>query len=375
MALLLGAYLLTFSACKDDKDDPKPAQGIVTPVYGEHFSVAVDGNKVTLACTMEDATSVIWKLNNKEYTQKTLTVDIPVKGTYSVVLEVSADGLTYLASEPHEFKVEESDLSFLNEGIWKALTGGPDNGKVWVLDLERKYFHAIADYYGDKEAGAEDKDAWGPWGGGYVSEYDLGGEISFNGATSEVTLKFNGETTKGIFNFVPQIRPASDDYIENATENKLDLWQTGFVDGPYKYLDLSDEIGTVQFPAGMHFPLDSARFYNDAAKGENTVHPSQFLPADLENCDIVHLSEYAMVVRVKRSYEGDDDAPCWMLYNFVVKGHVYEEKEDAVEPIDTEFDLTSLVGVWKVSPNQAAGWVSWEDNELYDAWETRRYVG
>lgn len=374
MALILGAFLLTFSACKDDDDNGGSVEkGVVKPVYGEHFSVSVIGNNVTLACTMEAATSVIWQLNNKEYTSKTQTVNLPVKGEYSVILEVSADGLTYLASEPYTFEIENSDLSFLAHGIWKALTGGPENGKVWVLDLEQKYFHAIADYYGDAEAGAIAKDAWGPWGGGYVSDYDLGGSISFDGATSTVTLAFNGETKSGTFSFAPVQRPAAADYLTYDTELQFDLWETGFVNGPYNYLPLSDSIGTVQLPDGFHFPLDSARFYNDAAAGKNTVNPSQFVAADLERCDIVHVSDSAMVVRVKRSYEGDDESKSWMLYNFIVKDYVYpeKEKEELFPTIDTSFDGADLNGTWELSPNQACGWVNWANNELFNTWETR----
>ncbi len=142
----MSVSVLFFTACKDDKTDEPTKQTLVKPVYGEHFTVQVDGNNVILACTMEAAAAVIWSVNDKEYSEKTVTVNIPTKGTYAVVLSVSSDGLTYLESDPYEFEIETSDLSFLESGFWKDLTGGPEGGKVWVLDMEGSNFHAMEDY-------------------------------------------------------------------------------------------------------------------------------------------------------------------------------------------------------------------------------------
>ncbi len=152
-----------------------------------------------------------------------------------------------------------------------------------------------------------------------------------------------------------------------GTDNKFDLWETGFVNGPYKYLDLSDEIATVKMAEGLHFPLDEGRFYNDY---HETIK-GQFLTEDLETCDIVHIQDNAMVVRVKRSYEGDGETKCWMFYNYIVKGYEYEVKEDPVEPINTDFNAADLVGTWKLSEGATGGWCSWAEVELYDYWTER----
>lgn len=369
MTLLMSVSVLFFTACKDDKkDDPKQST-LVKPVYGEHFSVSVDGNDVTLACTMEAAAAVIWAVNDKEYTEKTVTVNIPTQGTYSVVLSVSADGLSYLESDPYEFEIETSDLTFLESGFWKDLTGGPEGGKVWVLDMEGAYFHAMEDYYGDAEAGAANADAWGPFGGGVTGGPNdaLGGEISFDGATGTVTLTYDGETKSGQFSLDVKARPSAEDYMTYATDVKFDLWETGFVNGPYKYLDLSDEIATVKFDEGLHFPLDQKRFYND----EHETIKGQFLPADLETCDIVHIQDNALVLRVKRTYEGDEESKCWMFYNYIVKGYEYEEKPEAVVPVVEGFEASELVGSWKLASATTVAWIGWEENNIFDLWETR----
>lgn len=363
--LLMSVSVLFFTSCEDDKKNEDKGK-LVKPVYGEHFTVTVDGNNVTLACTMEAATAVIWAVNDKEYTQKTEIVPIPLAGTYSVVLSVSSDGLTYIDSDPYEFEVETTDTSFLESGFWKDLTGGPEGGKVWILDLKKEYFHAIADYYGDNEAGAIGEDAWGPWGGGYVSEEDLGGEISFNGITGTVTLKFDGETKTGQFSLDVKTRPAAEDYMTYGTDKKFDLWEDGFKNGPYKYLELSDEIATVKFAEGLHFPLDKDRFYNE----DNEVFKSQFLPEDIETCDIVHISDNALVLRVKRTYEGDKENKCWMLYNYIVKGYEYEKVIPEV-PVVEGYQAADLVGTWKVAPATTVAWIGWEENNIFDTWATR----
>lgn len=365
MALLLGAVLLTFTGCKDDDDggDKK----LVKPVYGTHFTTTVSGNTVTLECTMAAATSVIWEINDKEYTANPQAVDIPIMGTYPLVLSVSEDGLSYLTSDTVDVIIPTTNTKFLEHGLWKALTGGPDGGKTWVLDLKKEYFHAIADYYGDEDAGATGSNAWGPWGGGFVSEYDMGGSISFDGATATATLVWNGKTTTGKFSFEVVERPTSEEYINYGSgTTDLDLWEDGFINGPYSYLSLSDSIGKMQLEAGMHFPLDSGRWYNNAAKGENTFHDTQFLPEDVEKIDIVHLSDSALVLRVKRTYEKDEDpSKCWMLYNYIVKGYNYDTFVAPDRPAtsgqleDGTYKLAEIPGYY----------YNWRTSAIQDSWD------
>ncbi len=384
LTVLLSVLMLTFvTSCNDDGDDPKPVSK--TPVLNENFSFVVTGNDVVFTTTL---TGSVWFTNVTAVTDYnavdgTVTVNIPLKGSYPFTCSALVDGQTYTSDE-FTVAIENDDFTFLSDGIWKALTGGSGGNKVWVLDIEKKFFHAIADYYGDEDAGATGQNAWGPWGGGYVSEYDLGGEISFNGEEGTVLLKFNGETKNGSFTFETFDRPAAADYLNYGSGvTTYDLWNDGFVNGPYKYLPLSEQMGTMHLSEGLHFPLDSARFYNDAIKGLNTVNPSQFLEEDLRNCDIVHLSDSAMVVRIKRSFEGDNDNKCWMLYNFIVKGYEYAKEEFTyTEPIKTSFTQADLVGTWKYA-NMPQGWIAWAaagnkgtniPAHMFGMWDTREQV-
>lgn len=369
LAVLLGVLMLTFvTSCKDNGDDPEPVSNI--PVLNEDFSFVVNANDVVFSTTL---TGSVWFTDVTAATDYnavdgTVSVNLPLAGSYPFTCSILLDGVTY-TSEQFSVTIESDDLSFLESGIWNALTGGVDGGKVWILDIEKKYFHAIADYYGDEDAGATGKDVWGPWGGGYVSNYDLGGEISFNGVDKTVTLVYNGETKNGTFTFDVYDRPASADYVNYGTgATTFDLWADGFGEfSPYKYLTLSEQMGTMHLSEGLHFPLDSARFYNDAVKGSNTVNPSQFLDEDLRNCDIVHLSDSAMVVRVKRSFEGDDPNKCWMLYNFIVKGYEYTDDFVAPDRPATEGNLEN--GTYKLA--EIPGYYySWFDLSIGDTWET-----
>lgn len=342
-------------------DEPKKKDGddSFQPVLNENFSFELSGNNVNFTT---EITGNVWvTVNDTDYSfeDQKVTVNLPKAGTYTFTCSSLGSG-DILTSDPFEVEISQDDLSFLSGGMWKYLTGGPDGGKIWVLDLETKYFHAIADYYGDAEAGATDGDAWGPWGGGYVSEYDLGGEISFDGVSGQATMKFNGATETGNFTFTPKERPAASDYMTYATETQFDLWETGFVNGPYSYLPLSDSIATVEFTGEVHFPLDSSRYYNNAAGGENGVNASQFLDEDLKKVDIVHLSDSALVLRVKRTYEGDDESKVWMLYNYIVKDYTYSKEQFTYsEPVDADFAQADLEGTWQYTAIPF-DWVGWK---------------
>ncbi len=362
MTVLFSALIIVFmNSCKDDNNDSEDDDTSSVPVLNEDFSFDVDGNDVAF---YTELSGTVWFIDcttgsQIDVTDGAASTTISTAGSYPFTCNTLISGATY-ASDTFYVDIETTDLSYLDEEIWQALCG-ENNDKVWVLDLEEVYFHAIADYYGDDEAGATGAAAWAPWGGGYVSDYDLGGEISFNGETKTVTLTYNGETQTGTFSFDTYIRPESSDYVDDYTDDPdFDLWDAGFTNGVYSYLPLSDSMGTMSLPDGFYFPLDSARFYNDAVIGKNTVNASQFLAEDLETIDIIHVSDSALVVRVKRTYEGDDENKCWMLYNYIVKDYDYPEGTTYAMPVLSNYSSSDLVGTWVYDTVVSQDWTSWE---------------
>ena len=310
-ALLLGALAVSFTACKTEEPDV-----FGKPVRDKDFTVTVTGNNVVAKCSNTAMTSVLWEVSTGvQSTDKEATFYVPIAGEYNLVLSVSNGG-DYVSSDTIPFTIATSDVTLFESGIWKNLTGGPNATKHWVLDVEKKFFHNPIDFYGDAEAGlGADGKSWGPWGG--TSIYDWGGtpeegEIAFDALTGEVTVTIDGVTKTGKYSFNVIDRPA--DFITPALADGQTLWGN-MLTGKYNYLGgLSAKMGDIKFASGLRFPMDRGRITNDA----NTTNPSQFLTSDLENVTILHCSDSALIVRVKRTYEGDKESKCWLLYNFRV---------------------------------------------------------
>lgn len=347
LPILLGFVAVLFTAC----DKEEVAATFHKPVVNTDFTVTVDGNNVILACTMEKATSFLWEASTGDQsTQKLDTLYVPMQGSYYVKLSV-ANGGDYLTSDSVAFEIASTDVAIFESGVWKALTGGVGVTKTWVLDTQKKYFHNPVDFYGDEEAGGSATNVWGPWGGFAISDPELG-EIKFDATSGIATLVMDGVTTSGKYTLNPYERPA--DFVTlTANNGGVSLWEN-MITGKYSYLGtLSAQVADLHLPAGVRFPLQIGRMTNDG----NLVHPSQFLTEDLENVMIMHASDSALVIRVKRSFEKDGDSKCWMLYNYVVKEYNYPVKV-FTEPVKTTFAKADLVGTWKYAP-VPVDWISW----------------
>jgi len=336
--------------------------------------------------------SSVWVTNTvsnvtTDFVDGVCNVFLPKAGTYAFTCSDLINGQTY-TSEPFNIVIDQDDLSFLNTGIWKALTGGADGNKVWVLDIadvvtttiddagvesntsvkKSSYFHNPLDFYGEEGIGGNDNGAWGPWGG--TSIYDWGGtpengEITFDGVGGTVKLTVDGVETSGTFTMTNYDRnpnfltiPAA-----NAGGTDMSLWDYMLEKTGYKSLgSLSSEMGNVAFSDGLRFPMDIGRLTND----DNATNPSQFLDEDLKNVTIMHCSDSGLIVRVKRTYEGDSESKCWLLYNYVVKGYSYS-KPSLTHPVKTNLTTADFVGTWKVTA-VPIDWISWATKDLISAW-------
>lgn len=374
VALLLGVMAVSFTACKTEEPE-----AFGKPVKDKDFTVTVTGNNVALSCTNATMTSVLWEVSDgTQSTDKNATVYVPVAGEYNVVLSVSNGG-DYVSADTVKFTIASSDAAYFSTGIMKALTGGASVKKTWVLDSTKKLFHKPVDFYGDAAAGASaDGTSWGPWGGLDIPDPELG-EISFDALTGQVTLILDGVTTSGKYSLKKYDRP--DDIMNPKLASGLTLWQNMLTDpGKYAYLgSLSAQMADVKLPSGVHFPLQIGRMTNDG----NTTYPSQFLTSDLENVTIIHASDSALVVRVKRTYEGDNESKCWMLYNFIVKEYTYvPEVFTYTQNLKTTFTATDLVGTWKFGASPV-DWINFytsgnkgttKEQTLLNNWATQAEV-
>ncbi|MDA3854348.1 MAG: hypothetical protein PF444_08945 [Bacteroidales bacterium] len=372
LATLLTAMMLVFVSC--DEDDPKGDSGdATTPVLNETFEYSVDGNDVHFTTTL---TGSAWILdietqNQYNFVNGEVSVNLPKKGVYEFSCNTLLSGVVS-ASEVFNVEIMETDLSFLETGIWNALTGGANVTKTWVLDSQASYYHCAYDFYGDAEAGADsDAKSWGPWGGFKVDDPEIG-SIVFDGVEGTATFTLDGVATTGQFNMT--VADRDPDFL--TLKNGNTLWEE-LEAGQYSYLaPLSPETAELTMAEGVRFPLNLDRVHNwNEDKESYATYPSQFLDADLRNVMIVHASDSTLVVRVKRSYEADEENKCWLLYNFIVNEFEYA-KPPKYATINTTITATDLEGTWNISPAQACGWTPWYENasanpELFNAWSDR----
>lgn len=381
-ALLLSVLAVSFMAC-----DPKEEDVFGKPVKDKDFTVTVNGNNLIVECTNKAMTSVLWEVNTGvQSTQKKDTLYFPIAGDYTILLSVSNGG-DYISADIVNFTIAATDAEYYNKGIWKALTGGAGVKKTWVLDIaefvtttiddagvststsvfQSAYFHNPLDFYGDAEAGGKVDDVWGPWGG--TSIYNWGGtpevgEITFDALTGVCKFTLDGVTSTGSYTLNPFERPADFCTISSKNNNNngdISLWEN-MLTGKYSYLkSLSEQMADLKFSSGLRFPMDKGRISNDA----NTIYPSQFLTSDLENVTIIHASDSSLVVRVKRTYEGDKESKCWLLYNFIVKEYNYTPT-NYTHPVKS-ITANDLVGTWKLAA-VPGNWIGWAEKNELNTW-------
>lgn len=405
IAMFVGISLSALTSC----DPVVPETELTKPVVGTDFAISVNAQEVTFSYS-GSATSVQWyygatseaAMSSAPQSGKEIKVIVNLKGDYVVICSVSNGG-DYLFSDPAPFSVETSDLSYMQSGIWKALSGGQGGYNVtFKLDVpatagdKTLFWHNPLDFWGDKNAGALTNAAWGPWGGTDI--YGWGGTpeagtISFDCENmtyklvltdgvkpGSITVKdgeaeaLTGEFT-GTFVLTVHTRDLTDQ-ITGGDGVSVAKWSTIF-NGNYADmvdLDANTEWATITFDEqGGRFPMDKVR-----------VAEGQFTNTDLHNVDIFYADENGLVMNVKRTYEGfaEDNTtkvsnPCWLLYNYIIDGKEYQKEdpyEGAVAPVKTTLTQNDIVGTWKIAVNSAPlGWVDWSNknyNNLLDIFES-----
>lgn len=390
---IFGLAAVLFTGCKDEETGPT----FHTPVLNEDFTIDVDSNDVTFYCSMEKATAVVWILSNTDepVTENPATVNFPVKGTYSVICGVS-DGGDYLYSDTAKFVITDSDLTYLEEGFWKALTGGIEGGKVWRLDdfmstggnEYNKYFTSALKYYqytGDGDASSWNNGGhnlyesdWSSWAKNAVN--DSGpeiGTITFDGAagTATLTMEDGVDIATGTSGQTFTITGEVDIEVQDDAYG-----YKGALDTLYGFT-LSDEWAYVSFSSPLRMPMDKARL----------LVPEYTTTDDgtLYNIKIVSCTDSALMISVNRVYEADGtESDCQLLYNYICDDYTYTyDDPDAQESftfsedesVNTAFTKDDLVGTWKLA-QVPTGWIQFNQTGdqgtviptyLYEKWDTR----
>ncbi len=384
LGTFLTAMMLLLVACdKDDKtgggDDP------VKPVLDTNFFFDVDGNDVTFTTTL---TGTTWVINSASGSQHNLennevVVNIPLEGIYEFVCYTLVDG-SPVASDPFDVEIEQTDLTFLESGFWKDLTGGPEGGKVWRLDdfmstggnEYNKYFSNSLNYYQYFEDTPDD--SWGPFGhnlyaGDWTTNFDEYttvtpgpeiGTISFDGAT--MTAKLIMEDGVDLSTGLAAAYESETQVVIEVQEEVYGYKTT--LEEAYG-MTFSDEWATVKFTAPTRMPLDKGR----VATGEFTTDGE----GTLYNVTIISCTDSAMCVAVERVYEvggpdvEDNESACTLLYNFICDDYdyTYDDPDAFVAPDRPATSGTLEEGTYKLA--EIPGYYyDWSSLAFGNTWET-----
>jgi len=337
LAIMLGIMVIATSCKKDEPTPPPPVDN--TPVLNTDFAYTVDNNTVNFTTTLSGN---VW-INNEATNVTTNFVDgkcsvfLPKKGDYSFTCQTLVGGATY-PSAPFSVTIAQDDLSYLNMGMWKDLSGGVDKTKTWRMDMNSSgqcvYFDGPLYYSGS------DDDPYWAWD--VLSlPYDL-----------------NGTVMESYFNWSPDypgntwIMSAQD--YGTITFSGTDLVASTSKFGALENGSFTFDTATMKLTlTGVTLPTDTSRI------NEGQVE-------EWGNIRVFSLSDSAMQLGLKRVYEGTNEDGTqkeskWVLvYNFVVNDYVYQVPEQFTyeESVNTSFTQADLVGTWKYA-EVPMGWIGW----------------
>jgi len=131
-AMLSGATMVGFTSCDDDDDDSSSSQGtqqtssVTKPVEGTDFTVAVDGTNVTVSTSLTYGNMyVLYDGVQTAVKDGKAVLNFPIAGDYKLTFNIYENGVN-TASDEFTVKIEASDLSFLDKGVYKLLSGGQE---------------------------------------------------------------------------------------------------------------------------------------------------------------------------------------------------------------------------------------------------------
>lgn len=167
MIKIFGIFLtigLLFTSCQSEDyelGDTLNASDIDYEII-QDYDIDPGGNTVILRFNTPNATP-IWNYGTGRSNRAVDTIRFAFQGEYDIDLNVLTRG-GILDLEPVTISVTEDNLSYVDDPLWTALTGGVGESKTWLLDLDEdgvsKYFNGPLYFYGTDNAWLAEGDAW-----------------------------------------------------------------------------------------------------------------------------------------------------------------------------------------------------------------------
>lgn len=162
-SFLVSAIILAFTACTPDEYE-LGSKSLTSDdlVEGIAFNYTVDQETNSVSFITEDFIgtdySVSWDFSNagNGYSQsRNNTFSIPFGGDYVVFFGVITKG-GLVKSDSIKFTINNTNGNLLTDPLWSLISGGVNNSKTWVLDLDAegvsKFFTSPLYFYGTDDS-------------------------------------------------------------------------------------------------------------------------------------------------------------------------------------------------------------------------------
>ncbi len=347
---IFSAVLIVFTSCKKDEEEEVSK----IPKLDKDFSFTIDENDVTFITTLIGTVFFTDHTTGTEHTavDGEVTVNIPIAGVYPFTCTHVIEGENF-TSDTFNVTIAVSDLTYLDSGLWVYLTGGrigqAANPKTWRMDMNAAgkcvYFAGPMFY-----SGYEHPDYTGE---NRQPEYSY---WAWDVMLEDLPVTINGQEMTSFFNWEPDypgntwiMAPADYGTITfNGVNRTVSTSIFGVTESGTFNLDTVTWKLTIN---GVILPIDTARL-ND--------HGGQYEENDLHNVRIFSLSDSAMQIGIKRSYEGGNSSSWVNVYNFVCDDYEYPVPEEFTfqEAPKTSIQASDLVGTWKFA-DIPMGWIGY----------------
>jgi len=413
-----------FTACDDDDDNNKteePTENATKPVKDTDFTVSVSGNTVTITSTLTYGNMWV-TYNDTQYklTDGSVTITIPTSGTYEMTFSYY-DTTTY-TSDVFTVEITATDLSFLDEGIFKTLTGGKAayeaatadaNGykftRSWRLDAflsEIGVEYTKSGYAGG--VGFFGKDWWA-CAGSYKGSWQNDATNGITDCAEDATIAFDpvnnvvkftvvtaydttyvtgmkanaGAYTGGVltagtyyttftYNKVDEQYGTSAELTGDATNAATQILNNAGTTLSDSYLEVKFAKTAIGNNGFVRMPL------NKIYAGWTSIFENQFLNIKLmtdETGNVLHAVLGRSVDGGAKAGDAEDDN-CLLFYTYVAdeldaaNAYTYEVPSYTIDNVlASSVEASAIQGTWKITTTGSPfGWVNWANNMVYDAW-------
>ncbi len=416
-AMICGATIATtFTSCKDDDDDEKggttQTSTVSKPVQGTDFTVTVDGSIVTVSTSLTYGNMyVLYQGTQYAIKDGKATVSIPIAGDYKMTFNIYENGVN-TASDEFTVTIKATDLTFLDEGVFKALTGGKAayeaatadaNGykftRSWRLDAFLSEIGVEYTKSGYADGVGFFGDTWWACAGSYKTSWQNDADNGIIDEAEDATIAFDpvnnvvkftvktaydttyvygmktnageykgGKLAEGTYYTKFSYTKFDEQYgSDGAAEQILNNAKSALSDS---YLEIKFEKTAIGDNGFVRMPL------NKIYAGWTSIFENQFLNIKLmteETGNVLH----AVIGRSvdggakPTDVEGDN---CLLFYTYVADElddtYSYEVPSYTVENVlASSVEAAAIQGEWQiVQSGSPFGWVNWANNMVYDAW-------